>query len=147
MRPVTLEPDVDRPAVSAELFQRLLEFSEAQAGPRDTYEFALTVRDEERRIVGGLCGELIWNSLYVAILWVSESSRGQGHGSALMQTAEDMARKRGCGVAFLSTMTFQAPNFYKRLGYLPIGELLDSPSGFSRVWLAKRLGPARDEPA
>ena len=93
MRPVTLEPDVDRPVVSAELFQRLLEFSEAQAG-RDTYEFALTVRDEERRIVGGLCGELIWNSLYVAILWVSESSRGQGHGSALMQTAEDMARAR-----------------------------------------------------
>ena len=139
MRPVTLEPTDETPAVSAQLFRRLLEFSEAEIGPRNTREFALTVRGEDGQILGGLTGELIWNALYVGVLWVSESSRGQGYGSALMQAAEDMAKKRGCEVSFLSTMTFQAPNFYKRLGYLPIGELLDSPKGFSRVWFAKRL--------
>jgi GNAT superfamily N-acetyltransferase len=139
MRPVTLEPADDTPAVSAQLFQRLLEFSEAQIGPRHTREFALTVRGEDGQILGGLTGELIWNALYVGVLWVSELSRRQGYGSALMQSAEDMARERGCQVSFLSTMTFQAPDFYKRLGYLPIGELPDSPKGFSRVWLAKRL--------
>jgi len=139
MRSVTLESTDDTPTVSAQLFRRLLEFSEAEIGPRNTREFALTVRADDGQILGGLTGELIWNALYVGVLWVSESSRGQGYGSALMRTAEDMARTRGCEVSFLSTMTFQAPNFYKKLGYLPIGELLDSPKGFSRVWFAKRL--------
>jgi hypothetical protein len=39
MRPVTLEPDTDAPAVSAQLLQRLLEFDEAQIGPRNSQEF------------------------------------------------------------------------------------------------------------
>ena len=136
---MTLEPTDETPAVSAQLFRRLVEFSEAEIGPRNTREFALTVRREDGQILGGLTGELIWNALYVGVLWVSESSRGQGYGTALMQAAEDMARKRECEVSFLSTMTFQAPNFYRKLGCLPIGELLDSPKGFSRVWFAKRL--------
>ena len=68
MRPVTLEPTDETPAVSAQLFRRLLEFSEAEIGPRNTREFALTVRREDGQILGGLTGELIWNALYVGVL-------------------------------------------------------------------------------
>jgi len=143
MHLVILESDADASAVAGQLLQRLLEFNEAQIGPRHTHEFALTIRDDHRNIVGGLSGEFLWNALYITVLWVSESSRGQGYGSALMHAAEDMARKRECDVLFLSTMTFQAPDFYRKLGFSPIGELVDAPKGFSRVWFAKRLSEAR----
>ncbi len=139
MRPVTLETDADQPAVAHELLQRLLEFSEAQIGPRHTKAFALTVRGADGQVIAGLTGEFLWNALYVSVLWVSESARRHGYGRALMQEAESMARTRACDVSFLFTMTFQAPEFYRKVGYQPIGELPDSPRGHTRVWLAKRL--------
>ena len=136
---MTLESDVNRPAAARDLTQHLLEFSEAQIGPRNTQDFTLTVREADGQLIAGLTGEFFWNALYVAVLWVGEPARRQGYGRALMQEAESMARTRGCDISFLFTMTFQAPEFYRKLGYEPIGELLDSPRGHTRFWLAKRL--------
>ena len=79
--------------------------------------------------------------MYVVVLWVDESARGQGYGTALMLEAEAIALAKSCEVAFLSTMTFQAPHFYRKCGYAPFGELVDSPKGSRRIWMAKRLTP------
>ena len=62
---------------------------------------------------------------------MDESAPGQGYGTALM-LEEAIARARSGEVAFLSTMTFQAPDFYRKCGYAPFGELVDSPKGSRR---------------
>jgi ribosomal protein S18 acetylase RimI-like enzyme len=95
-------------------------------------------RSDDGAIVGGLTGKTYWNYLDVAFLWVDEGHRGSGFGKTLMLAAEAEARQRGCRYALLDTFSFQALEFYEKLGYRQFGQL----SGFSghvRHYLAKDL--------
>jgi len=91
-------------------------------------------------VVGGVTG--YWGSfgwLYIDQLWVSSDKRGQGLGSRLLTLIENEAVKLGCLNAHLNTMSFQAPEFYRRHGYVVFGELEDFPVGHTRLFLRKRL--------
>ena len=56
-----------------------------------------------------------------------------------MEQAEAVAREQGCVGIWLDTFTFQAPGFYRKLGYALFGEIPDYPPGSSRFFLSKRL--------
>lgn len=62
-----------------------------------------------------------WRSFFstrlgcVEEFWIAPACRGQGHGSALLQRAEEHFRGEGCGYAILTTDT--APDFYRHRGY------------------------------
>ena len=99
----------------------------------------LVGRDAKGAIQSGLIGVTAANWAFVAELWVAEAFRKQGIGSRLLAQAERVAKTRGCDFVYLDTFTFQAPEFYKRLGYREFGRLENCPTGFSRVWLAKGL--------
>ncbi len=101
----------------------------------------LLVRDNERRVMGGLLGGSWWNWLYISTLWVHEDLRGQDFGTDLMRTAEQEGLRRGCHSAFVDTHSFQALPFYLKLGYEVFGELEDFPPGHTRYFLRKRLAP------
>jgi GNAT superfamily N-acetyltransferase len=125
--------------IAAELAARLVRFNEAKAGPLRQRHVALAIRDDDGELVGGLTGELFWNTLYVHVLWVNEELRGQRYGSSLLAQAEALAREHGCWCVYLSTFRFQAPAFYARRGYSVIGELTEVPPGAGRQWFSKRL--------
>ncbi len=99
--------------------------------------FALFTPDQE--IVGGVLGETYWDWFYLDLLWVKEELRGLGHGRRLMMQAENEARERGAKHVYLDTFSFQAPDFYKKLGYQVFGELPDFPPGHQRYFLRKQL--------
>lgn len=91
-------------------------------------------------VVGGVTG--YWGSfgwLYIDQLWVSSETRGRGLGSRLLTLIENEAVKLGCLNAYLNTMSFQAPEFYRRHGYVVFGELEDFPVGHTRLFMRKRL--------
>ena len=136
MYPVTVETN---PAVAAEIDAQLNHFNEKQIGPRNSFSIVLSVRDGKGELVGGLIGETLWNAFWVGVLWVHSEHRKNGYGTALMERAEQIASERDCDVLFLSTMTFQAPGFYTKLGYTAFGELTNAPRGYSRVWFYKRV--------
>ena len=48
-------------------------------------------------------------------------------------------RKRGVRNAYVDTFSFQAPEFYRKLGYREFGRLDDFPTGHRRSWLTKAL--------
>ena len=121
-----------------ELAKALRAYNIAAAGKADYRPFVLTFR-EKGRIVGGLYAELYWGWMYVNLLWVSEEHRGKGLGRALMQRAEAEARKHGVRNAFLESFSFQAPRYYKKLGYREFGRVNDFPKGHSRHWMTKNL--------
>ncbi len=100
----------------------------------------LFLRDEGGAIAGGLFAEVYMGWMYVRILWISDAHRGAGHGAELMRRAEDEARTQGCHAAWVDTFSFQAPEFYQKLGYYEFGRLDDYPTGHARVFLAKQLG-------
>ncbi|MGL4551891.1 MAG: GNAT family N-acetyltransferase [Gemmataceae bacterium] len=101
--------------------------------------FALVLRDEAGRAVGGLIGQLHWGWLRIDILAVAEPLRGGGWGRRLVAEAERAAGAAGCRRAWVDTFSFQAPGFYERLGYREFGRLPDYPEGQTRIFLAKEL--------
>ena len=77
--------------------------------------------------------------MFVSLLWVADKHRGHGYGGALMRTAEDEARSRGVRNVYLDTFSFQAPEFYKKLGYREFARLDEFPAGHRRHWMTKAL--------
>ena len=124
--------------LAAQLDDRLSAFNEGHAGPLRSEGLALAIREGER-LLAGLSGEIFWNALHIDLLWVAAEHRRHGYGRALVQRAEELARERGCDVAYLSTFDFQAPEFYAAMGYHVIGELAGVPRGSRRRWFAKQL--------
>ena len=95
--------------------------------------------DENGNPIGGILGGTYWGWMYVDILWVHEHYRHKGIGSKLLRTAEKEAISRGCHHVHLDTMSWQAPEFYKKHGYEIIGILPDIPKGNQKYLLMKAL--------
>jgi GNAT superfamily N-acetyltransferase len=100
----------------------------------DIYSFS-----ESGEIVAGLASDTYWDWWEVRKLWVHESLRGLGIGSRMMALGEAEARRRGCRHAYLTTYSFQAPDFYARLGFRIVGHLDDYPAGAAFLWMRKEL--------
>ncbi|MFI9767167.1 GNAT family N-acetyltransferase [Streptomyces sp. NPDC052415] len=97
--------------------------------------------DDGGGLAGGLVGHTWATWLHVAYLWVDARHRGVGLGSRLLAEAERLAREeRGCAAVRLETWDFQAPEFYRRLGYDVVCVIPDYPPGITEFTLVKRLG-------
>ncbi|MCZ8185130.1 MAG: GNAT family N-acetyltransferase [Beijerinckiaceae bacterium] len=104
---------------------------------RDRHKLALSVRDESGAIVGGLIGELRMDYLHIELLWIDESQRGHGVGQRLIDLAEIEARRFGATHMHLSTWSFQAPDFYRAMGFREFGRMTDHPAGFDSIFFVK----------
>lgn len=125
----------DREAILAPLRA----YNVAQAGDGKSELLALVVRDEQGEILGGLYGRFFYRWLFIELLSVPEQARGDGMGSKLMRMAEDLAREKACVGIWLDTFSFQAPQFYQKLGYSELGQIVDYPPGHRRHFFQKRL--------
>jgi GNAT superfamily N-acetyltransferase len=117
-------------------------YNAAQAGAANPQPVALLVRDDKGEILGGLYGRVFYQWLFIELLSVPEQARGQGLGSKLMHMAEELAREKACVGIWLDTFDFQAPEFYKKLGYSEFGHIADYPPGHQRFFFQKRLTSA-----
>ena len=95
--------------------------------------------DENGDVIGGILGGTYWGWMYIDILWVQADFRRRGIGSKLLVEAAKEAARRGCHHVHLDTMSWQAPEFYKKHGYEVIGVLPDIPSGNQKYLLMKAL--------
>ena len=114
-------------------------YNKQQAGENHFQRLCFALQTPEQEIVGGVLAEIYWEWLYIDLLWVREDLRGHGHGRQLMIRMEDAARQHGAKNVYLDTFSFQAPDFYKKLGYQVFGELQDFPPGQQRYFFRKQL--------
>lgn len=115
------------------------EFNMALLNDRNYSPLNIFVRDEDGRILGGILGHIWGGCLHITTLWLDEPLRKQGYGSRLLQAAEAEARQKTCRFVYLETFSFQAPDFYRKHGFLPVGQLNDYPEGHSHYIMWKPL--------
>ncbi len=121
------------------LEDRIYEYNVERTGLTDGQLLVIYDRDERGEIRAGLCGWTWGGRCQIDDLWVRADSRGQGIGTALLQTAEQVAASRDCVEIGLDSYSFQAPDFYRQYGYKVWAVLEDWPRGHKRYYLKKRL--------
>ena len=138
--PGVLTVGEDDPDLTETLDRALTAFNEAATGPG--HECALSVRvTDDAGLVGGLTGWTWGDCAGISMVWVRDDARGTGVGRRLLEAAEDVARERGCTRVFVSSFTFQAPDFYRAHGYVEVARVPDLlVEGAADVWFVKRFG-------
>lgn len=114
------------------------EFNAAFLADQAFASFGIFARDGGGAIGGGLIGNTYAGWLFVNLLWVRDDLRRSGVGRAMMAEAERRAISLRCHSIWLDTFSFQAPGFYRKLGYREFGRL-DYPPGHQRIFFQKQL--------
>jgi GNAT superfamily N-acetyltransferase len=130
-------PDEDERAV---IMDGLRAYNEAQVGGSDGRSLAILVRDPDtKKVIGGLLGRTYLGLLTVERFFLPEGVRRGRLGSRILTMTEEEARRRGCTRAVLSTLHFQAPDFYRKQGWEVAARIECEPPGHTRFYMTKKL--------
>lgn len=92
---------------------------------------------DDKQCVGGINGSFIDNRLYISILWVKESYRGQSIASNLMTRLLDICKEKKITYSWLGTTNFQAKDFYEQFGYKIQATVEECPKGYKNYVMVK----------
>ena len=136
---ITVTDEFD-PADVAVIMDGLGAFDFSQIGYRDFRRLAVFARDPRNgKVVGGLYGRSEFGLVYVDWLFLPEDLRRAGIGSRVLAMAEEEGRRRGCTRIALTTLSVQAPGFYKKQGYDVAATIDCDPPGLTRYYMMKKL--------
>jgi GNAT superfamily N-acetyltransferase len=116
----------------------LIRYNNEKMGKQKYKRLAVSLR-EGNAIIGGIVGEVWTTVLFIQLFWLEQRLRRRGFGAKLIKAIEDEARRFGATRAYVDTMSFQAPGFYRTCGYEEFGSLEGYPGGVTRHWLTKTL--------
>jgi ribosomal protein S18 acetylase RimI-like enzyme len=136
---LVIESDPD-PEHARFLDDQLYAFNVQTTGITDDKLLAVSLRGPDGKVVGGAYGWTWGGTCYIRHLFVPASMRGQGLGTRIMRTVEEEAVARRCGQIVLETHDFQAPGFYRKLGFAIAGAVEGYPRGHWYLTMLKRLG-------
>ncbi len=80
-------------------------------------EFCFVAEANDGTVIGAITGRAYYNEVHIGDLVIAENHRRTGLGRRLVRAVEDAYQDKGYTVVTLSTFGFQAPEFYKKLGY------------------------------
>lgn len=107
----------------------LEQHNHAAAPVTEVSQLAAFATDATGVIVGGAVGRTWGQCCELLQLWVAPEHRTHGVGSRLLQEFEAHARTRGCCIFYLTTLSYQAPEFYRKHGYAVLAEIAGYPNG------------------
>ena len=123
----------------AEIYKMLKEYNLSKREQSEDIPLGIYLEDENGNKQAGLTADIFGNWLCIHYLFVSEKLRGHGVGKELVVAAENEAIMRGCKYSFVDTFSFQAPEFYSKLGYKEVFSLQEYPYTGSRYYYTKEL--------
>ena len=128
----------DPPAASVLAVDAGLDLHNHSVAPlSDVRPLATFASDAEGRVVGGAVGRTWGRCCELLQLWVEPGHRAQGVASRLLRQFEARAAARGCDIFYLTTLSFQAPEFYRKRGYASIAEVSGYPDGIAKFFMYK----------
>lgn len=123
------------------IHQRLVEFNAAHFEVKQRPALAVMVEDKQGQPQGGISAKTFGRWLMIDYLWLHPDLRGQGWGEQMLSALEQQAIQRGCQMAWVDTLAFQALGFYQKQGYQVDTVLEDYPLTGKRYYLRKVLQP------
>jgi ribosomal protein S18 acetylase RimI-like enzyme len=138
MPEITIRVSAD-PSLEARLDGMLDDAAEALGHPFNPQALKLEAVDDAGTLLGGVYGYSQLGWLFIKLLAVKPEARGSGTGWQLMQRVEAIAIERGLAGIYLDTFDFQAPGFYRKLGYEEYGRFPAIDAHPQRIWFLKRL--------
>jgi ribosomal protein S18 acetylase RimI-like enzyme len=72
---------------------------------------------KDGQMIAVCVAQLFWGALHIKSLFVEKEHRFKNYGKLLMEHAFEYGKKHKCQFVFVETMSFQAPEFYKKLGF------------------------------
>jgi GNAT superfamily N-acetyltransferase len=128
------------PADVAVITEGLSAYDLSQIGYRDFRRLFVVVRDPQTgKVVGGLYGRSEFGLVYVDWLFLPEDLRRARIGGRVLAIAEEEGRRRGCTRITLTTLSVEAPGFYKKQGYDVAATIDCDPPGLTRYYMIKKL--------
>ena len=115
----------------------LEQHNHAVAPLSDVRPLAAFASDAAGQVVGGAVGRTWGGCCELLQLWVAADRRRDGVGSRLLRAFEARARTRGCRIFYLTTLSFQAPDFYRRHGYAVLARIDGYPDGIVKFLMHK----------
>jgi N-acetylglutamate synthase-like GNAT family acetyltransferase len=100
-------------------------------------QLAAFATDESGTVVGGAVGRTWGRCCELLQLWVVPDLRSGGVGSRLLRDFEAHARTRGCTTFYLTTLSYQAPEFYRRHGYAVLAQIAGYPDGIVKYLMQR----------
>jgi ribosomal protein S18 acetylase RimI-like enzyme len=125
---------------SAIVDKGLGEFNDQAAPLHEVRTLSCFVRDEDGRVIGGVIGRRWGQLCELQQLWVEAGHRGRGLGVGLVREFERHAVRKGCTSLCLETLSFQAPDFYLKLGYTIAFTMRGYPHDIRKYQMVKELG-------
>lgn len=139
---ISIEPDTAR-ELRDTILSGLFSYNDQIVGPMHNSTIIIAARSDDDKVIGGLIVNFQpgWKWMHLQWMWIAESHRRTGIGRRLVDTAEREGRKRAC--LHVAVDTFQAREFYEKLGYSVYGVMEDYPAGHRKFHMRKTLSDER----
>ena len=103
-------------------------------------EYCFIAEDDEGRVIGSITGRAYYNEVHIGDLIIDKDHRRLNLGSKLVKTVEEAYKGKGYDKITLTTFGFQAPEFYKKLGYILEYVREDKDPKLCKYFYCKSLG-------
>lgn len=122
------------------IHEEFVHYGEANGVELNYDEFCFAAEDESGKILGVITGRAYYNEVHIGDLIVAGDCRRSGLGSMLVHAVEDAYKGKGYDKITLTTFGFQAPDFYKKLGYEVEFVRKDKDPKLVKYFLSKTIG-------
>lgn len=89
--------------------------------------------------MGGVTCDVYFDGMFIEWAWMDVALRNQGHGRMMIKAAEREGTRRETTFAHFDTFSFQAREFFEKIGYVVIGTLDYPRAGVQRFYMRRML--------
>ena len=118
----------------------LNKFNDLMTEISDRQPLSILIKSNKNgEVLGGMQGRSSLGLLFIDLFYLPPELRRLGVGTEILLRFEEEGRKRGCTAAFLYTISFLDPDFYKKHEWKEFGRIDCKPEGTSRVFMKQSL--------
>lgn len=95
--------------------------------------------EEDGQIAAVIVASTVFDTVEIDYLCVAEEYRGHGYGEQLLNKVEKEATAKQIKRVILNTNSFQAPTFYKKMGYKQLFKIAPAFKDYDQYYFIKEL--------